>query len=204
MAHVWVEAYVAGKGWLTVDPSRWAINSDSIEKLGQRGLTRKISLLFDAFSYYWNLAVINYDLEGQLNLISRANFELKRQTFPTHLKHLLHYVLVPVIILAGLIGLKRRVAVSPEVRILRKFISLLRRLYGTEIDPTRGLHDLATGLHEPDVDRFISIYGAAIYHDRRLIPEEIRELNDIANNLSKRYKRRVSGRAKDTTGQSVT
>lgn len=204
MAHVWVEAYVAGKGWLTVDPSRWAVNSAITEKSGQIGLSRKIALLFDAFSYYWNLAVINYDLEGQLSLISRANFELKRQTFPTYLKHRVLYLLIPVLILAGMIGLKRRAGVTAEERILRKFISMLQRLYGIEIDPTRGLHELAASLHDPEVDRFIAIYGAAIYHDRRLIPGEIRELNEVADNLCKRYKRRLSGRAKGTSGHTLT
>jgi transglutaminase-like putative cysteine protease len=204
MAHVWVEAYVAGKGWLTVDPSGWAVNSAKLERSGQSGLIRKIVLLFDALSYYWNLTVINYDLEGQLSLISRANFELKRQTFPANLTHRVLYLLIPVLILAGMITLKRRAGVSREERILRDFISLLHRLYGMKIDPTRGLHELSTSLHDPDVDRFVAIYGAAIYHDRRLFPEEIRELHDVTDNLCKRHKKRLSGRDKGTSGHPST
>lgn len=183
MAHVWVEAFIAGKGWLTVDPSRWAVNSSVVGAAGKRGAARTISMMVDVLGYYWNLAVINYDLDRQLHLISTANSELKRLAVPAHLKRSLLWGLVLVLVAGLALCLSRRGRSVPEERILRFFLKRVRREYGIEPGPATGLHELAAILDDPAAGRFAEIYGNAVYRDRRLTPGEIGELKGLARGL---------------------
>lgn len=182
MAHVWVEALVAGKGWVTIDPSGWAANFTGAGE-GRKGVVRTISMALDAFSYYWNLAVINYDLERQMRLISGANIGLKRLSVPARLKQLVLPAVLLVLLIAVAPGFIRRGRRAPEERILRAFLGKVRREYGVEIGPETGLHGLAATLHDPSVDRFVGIYAAAVYSDRRLAPDELRQLRVLLKGI---------------------
>ena len=69
MAHVWVEVYLKGEGWVMVDPSKWAINAAGISQTQSQWSAKQLMMYLDFFGYYWNRAVITYDLEKQLNLL---------------------------------------------------------------------------------------------------------------------------------------
>lgn len=195
MAHVWVEAHLAGKGWVTLDPSVWAVNSAAIGENRERGAARSIAMTLDALGYYWNLAVINYDLERQLRVLSGAHGGLKRLAVPAQLKRLAPALLLLVFAVAGAVILLRRGRVTREERILRAFLRQVRREYGREAGPATGLHELAASLHDPRADRFAEIYGGALYRDRRLTPEQIRELKGLVRGLHNRAGRAIAGRA---------
>lgn len=184
MAHVWVEAFVRGKGWVTIDPSSWAVNFPGVGE-GRQGNARTISQLLDAYSYYWNMAVINYDLERQLRLVSGANAGLKRLTVPTRLLRILLSACVLTVAGAVVLHLIRRRRTAPEERILRAFLRRVQREHGVEIAPGTGLHGLVATLGDPYADRFVEIYAAALYTDRRLTPEELRQLRELVRMVRK-------------------
>lgn len=198
MAHVWVEAYLSGRGWVTIDPSRWAINFSGSGETGQRGFIRTITMALDALGYYWNLAVINYDLERQLRLVAGANSQLKRLAFPGRFDYRLLYALIPVIVVAGALRLIRWGRTGREERLLRLFLANVYRQYGKKIGAATGLHELAAELNDPCADRFVEIYCGTVYRDRSLTPAEIKHLKGLARGLRNREEKAVHIRAEES------
>ena len=76
-AHLWVEAWLEGKGWVTVDPSSFAANFAEARRAKSSPLLLRLRLMADTFNYYWNRAVITYDLESQFAAVSRAGAGLR-------------------------------------------------------------------------------------------------------------------------------
>ncbi len=64
-AHSWVEVYVAGRGWVTFDPTPpgAALPQSDVE-----GAMAFIRDLFEAVSQRWNQHVLGYDLQQQVSL----------------------------------------------------------------------------------------------------------------------------------------
>jgi hypothetical protein len=185
-AHVWVEAYLEGKGWVRVDPSRWAVNAGEVGASAKRGVFRSFLLAVDTVSYFWNRQVITYDLERQISLFNEAGQRLhgvKPSQVEGFLPKILGLVVIPLLILWGVRQLLRRP--STEERLVSAFIARLRGGYGIEATPDAGLRELTAGIDDPDVTRFVGIYSGAIYRDRRLAPEEVAELRGIIKNMKK-------------------
>ncbi len=65
-AHSWVEAYIAGRGWLTFDPTPpgAAIPQSEID-----GALASMRDFFEAISQRWNQHVVGYDLRQQATLL---------------------------------------------------------------------------------------------------------------------------------------
>ncbi len=74
-AHSWVEAWIAGRGWTTFDPTPPHPNA-SVE-----GLASRISLLLDAADQFWQNWVLSYDIERQIMLASRMQESGRRIRF---------------------------------------------------------------------------------------------------------------------------
>jgi hypothetical protein len=184
-AHVWVEAYLEGKGWVRVDPSRWAVNAGEIGTSAKRGVFRSLLLAVDTVTYFWNRQVITYDLERQISLFNEAGRRLHGVKPPRMegLPKILALVVIPLLILLGACLLLRRP--STEARLVSAFIARLRSGYGIEATADTGLRELTAGIEDPDVARFVEIHGGAIYRDRRLSPEEVAELRGIIKNMKK-------------------
>ncbi|HEY4359643.1 MAG TPA: DUF3488 and transglutaminase-like domain-containing protein [Bryobacteraceae bacterium] len=75
-AHSWVEAWIAGKGWTTFDPTP----ADS--RTVAPGLAGRVSLLLDAAGEFWQDWVLSYDLERQAALASRMQESSHNLRFP--------------------------------------------------------------------------------------------------------------------------
>ena len=74
-AHSWVEAWIAGRGWTTYDPTPPNTNPST-------SFATKLHLYLDAMQVFWQDWVLSYDVDRQLNLVgnleqSRHNFALK-------------------------------------------------------------------------------------------------------------------------------
>jgi len=178
-AHIWVEAWIEGSGWVRIDPSRLTENFGAISEGRGRSLQSRIAVYMDALSYYWNSAVINYDLERQISLVTTAGANLKQLSLPQVRSRTVIGSAVAAALVLGLILLARRKPLTSEEKVLRRFRRLLRRRYGVEIGPGSGLQSAVAPLGEPELERFVEIYSAAVYRDCPLSDEELRELKGI-------------------------
>ena len=182
-AHVWVEAYLDGKGWVTVDPSAWAVNFAGVGGAGERGIGHRLRMYLDSLSYFWNLTVINYDLERQMTLLNRAA-GLRHLSFSGHL-HLRPVLFSVLPLLAAIVFWRFRAwrRVGREERLLKALFSLVKQRYGIEWPPDRGLYDLAGKLNEPRITQFVGIYGGTVYRDRKLSRDEYVQLRSLLAEL---------------------
>src|SRR5262249_40426095 len=64
-AHAWVEAYFAGHGWVTFDPT------PASREPATQTLFGKLRLYLDALDITWQDWVVTYDLERQILLAGR-------------------------------------------------------------------------------------------------------------------------------------
>jgi len=179
MAHVWVEAFLAGKGWVTLDPTAWSLGF-----VRQQGVGERLRLYVDAIGFYWNKAVLTYDLDRQISLLRNAGSKARQLHLPTVTGKNLLTVVAWLMPLAGILAWLLWRPASREERLLRRFLAAVRQRYpgGEE---RAGLFELAEWTGDPLVREFAVIYGAALYGDRRLAPEELEQLRQIVGGLAK-------------------
>ena len=179
-AHVWVEAWLEGKGWLRIDPTRFAVNAQ--ELLGDQrgpGLALRLRMLFDALEYRWNRSVVTYDFDQQVRHLKAAGSRLQRLEQAVSRRHL--FLLLAIAGLAGLLYLFRnRLSVpwqSQEKRLVRRFRGLLLKRYGIDMAADNlGLIEAAKASNDPALLQAAELLGEALYGGRRLGPDEIRQL----------------------------
>ncbi len=177
MAHVWVEVFIDGKGWLRIDPSSFAVNSGAIWGVRQpAGLVKRLRMVLDSFDHAWNRSVITYDLERQIEVARHAGKWL--QAFRA--ERVLNSVFRPLMALAAVVGIalvltnRRRLLLSAQERLLRGFYRRVARDCGIQAQPgSVGLFELAEQSGNHRVRTFADIYAAAVYRDRRLTREEL-------------------------------
>jgi transglutaminase-like putative cysteine protease len=74
-AHSWVEAWIAGRGWTTFDPT------PPDPSAGVAGVMTRVSLFVDAAEQFWQEWVLSYDLDRQVVLASRMDESARRLRF---------------------------------------------------------------------------------------------------------------------------
>jgi protein-glutamine gamma-glutamyltransferase len=177
-AHVWVEVLIGGF-WQRHDPTRLALNASAAAFPGRR--LGSAGSVFDAISYYWNRTVINFDLAQQLELLRtpRLHFTGLRSTFDAQaLGRMALWLLAPMALLTlGAIFYRRRR--SPQQQLLRGLLRRVQRRYRGPLPPAIGLHQLAGRIDDERCWRFVELYGGAVYRDRPLTDEEVRQLREL-------------------------
>jgi len=73
-AHSWVEAWIAGHGWTTFDPTPFDTSSHS-------SILARVSMLLDTADQFWQDWVLSYDLDHQIALASRMEETSRRLSF---------------------------------------------------------------------------------------------------------------------------
>jgi hypothetical protein len=183
MAHVWVEAFIAGKGWVRVDPSSFAQNAGAVwGNTQKRSLSHRIRLIFDSLDHTWNSAVISYDLERQMAVAHTAGKRLQGVEVQTVLRSALRYLLVAAVAVGGYLILRYRKRLFPtrEERLLRAFYRRVRLNCSVTVERGRvGLLELADLSQDPQVRLFADIYSGAVYRDRRLTDDEFGQLRQM-------------------------
>jgi hypothetical protein len=180
MAHAWVEVFLEGTGWVRRDPSRFAAGFDGEVEARNQGLLKKIRLMADSLSYFWNQAVITYDLDKQLRLFNATGSAIRNLSFPSGLRQLVSVLLVAVLALAGFLFRKRRRGESREERMVRNFLRLVARRHPhITVTPSTGLLELAELTGDPQVRRFADVRYGALYRDRKLTESERKLLHGI-------------------------
>jgi protein-glutamine gamma-glutamyltransferase len=188
-AHVWVEAYIAGKGWVRTDPSRFATNAGAVWNQAKKlTLAARLRLLADALDYRWNRAIVTYDFERQTSQIRSAGEKLHRLEQAITMRWLIPLLLVCGVIVL-LVLLRSRFSWfwgSHEERLLRRFRQVLKKSFVRDfVIENRGLFEIAAASGDSRVQQFTSIYAAAVYQDKRLEPDQIRELNRLLREMEK-------------------
>jgi len=186
MAHVWVEVFINGQGWLRVDPSGFAQNADAVwGAAAPKSLSRKIRLLIDSLDHTWNSAVITYDFERQVAVANSVGRRLQGIDVSAFFKGALRYLIVAVGVLAVCLPLfyRRRLFPSREERLLRAFYRRVRRDCSLTVERGRvGLFELADLTGSARVRLFADIYAGVVYRDRRLSDDEYRRLRELIRN----------------------
>ncbi|QXE91150.1 transglutaminase TgpA family protein [Geomonas subterranea] len=178
MAHVWVEAYLDGVGWRTVDPSAWALGA--VRGTQAHGL----SMYIDMAGFYWDKAVVTYDLDKQLALVRNAGDKARDLRLPRGFGRGVLLALPALVPLALWVLWRRRRPPSIEARLLQRMLRILARRYPGEIQGGEGLFELSARLHDPHLARFVAVYGSALYHDRPLTRGEAAQLREILREAS--------------------
>lgn len=182
MAHVWVEAFIAGHGWLRIDPSSFAVNYGTILSARTSIVSMlRLRLLVDSLNHAWNRTVIPYDFEQQLDFANNIGRRFQVVGSAGAVRSIALYAAV-ISLLAGLAFLARRNMFfrSREERILRLFLQQAGQDSGSGAGRGRmGLFEIAQESGNEKMLQFVNIYAAAVYRDRSLTDEEYRQLRQI-------------------------
>jgi transglutaminase-like putative cysteine protease len=183
MAHVWVEAYIDGRGWVRVDPSSLARNAGEVWGVGkQRNPAMKFRLLLDSLDHTWNRAIVTYDFEQQAEIARNAGKSLQKLDAGKTAKAALPYLLLTAALAVALAVIVRRPGLftSWNERLLRRFYRLIERDCGIRAEPGRlGLFEAAGRSGSDRAREFAAIYAGALYRDRKLTSLEYARLRQI-------------------------
>lgn len=174
MAHVWVEVYLDGVGWVRRDPSGYAVGFVS----SQGASAHPLRLFADSLNYFWNRSIIAYDLDKQVSVYHQATGAVRRFS----LSPLLAWVLGGIVLVGGICWSFGRWGwpwgrMSREARLARAFRGRAARCCPAgSITPAMGLLELAEQVDTPQARQFAQIYCQAIYRDRPLTTQECRQL----------------------------
>jgi transglutaminase-like putative cysteine protease len=181
-AHVWVEAYITGQGWLRIDPSSFARNASAVWAPTGKSLLLKVRMTLDSLDHAWNRSVITYDFERQIDVARTVGTRLQGIEAGRIVKNSVPYLgSAFVILLVSLVVWKRKgLFLSREERLLRRFYRRLDQDCGIVVERGRaGLFEVAERTGNSDVRSFVDIYAGAVYRDRRLNEQEFGLLQNI-------------------------
>jgi len=179
MAHVWVEAYLDGVGWQLVDPTAWSVGATPTG-----GTVTGLRMYLDAVGFYWNKAVVTYDLEKQIALVKSAGGKARDFRFPDGVGKASAAPVLVLLTSVALVALYLRRPGTAQGRVLKRMLRAVERRYPGAAGGQEGLFELAARLNDPYLLEFVALYGSAIYSDRRLKADEMARLNEIIRELS--------------------
>jgi protein-glutamine gamma-glutamyltransferase len=185
-AHVWVEAFLEGRGWVRMDPTP---GSSGIPGRPQQGAIVKIKMLLDSINYYWNAMVIGYDFNKQITLFTDLSMALKYPALNPAVfkKLLLNSALILTLITALCLVCYRLAKIrTADKRIIADFLMILKR-YGYVRKECEGLEEFAIRISEPLLKekamRFVAEFQGIYYRDRRMGRDEIARLRRLLDEL---------------------
>jgi len=185
MAHVWVEAFVPGRGWLRIDPSQYAVNvATSLNDFSRHRIPSWRGMM-DSVEHFWAQAVLNFYLEQQVETLKSV-----RRT-ADNLQN--RYSLVQIAeVLAGVaagaagVWLWRRPRLTPTQRLVKRLREKAARCYGEPWGEERfGLSELAAGTGDPALEEFARIYQSRIFRDERLSEQERLRLRRLLGEIGR-------------------
>ena len=186
-AHVWVEAFIKGKGWVRYDPTP----SLSYQLTNRKSLS-KIELIFETINYYYINFVLNYDLKKQVALVRSVSKLAKIPNFKLFIdkKRALYFVsFVLLISLAGVLWFKYFLNVKrlkDEEKLMKDFLKILEEK-GYKKKETEGLEEFVSKIKDKKLKvealNFVKIFEKIYYKDEPFTKERLNELKNIINRL---------------------
>jgi len=180
-AHVWVEALNDEGEWVRIDPSRLAVNSEQAFSAAVTGRSY-LQNLADALFHSWTRRVLNYDVQQQFQLLREASGKLallRQITIP-----LLSVVVLLVVFffVVTFVWLQRRGTQGKGL--LHSYLRQVARCAGLKrLPPELGLYQLAALSGHPLCREFAECYGAVLYGEKRLAPDDRQRLREIVRQL---------------------
>ena len=186
-AHVWVEAFIKGKGWVRYDPTP----SLSYQLTNRKSLS-KIELIFETINYYYINFVLNYDLKKQVALVRSVSKLAKIPNFKLFIdkKKILYFVsFVLLISSAGILWFKYFLNVKKlkdEEKLMKDFLKILEEK-GYKKKETEGLEEFVSKIKDKKLKvealNFVKIFEKIYYKDKPFTKEKLNELKNIINRL---------------------
>ena len=181
-AHVWVEAYIDGSGWVRIDPSSFAVNAGDVWKAPvANSLKFRIRLALDSLNHSWNRSVISYDFEQQMNVARQVGSRLQGINPSKIVRSSVPYI-TGILLFGCLLFAAARASFfhSRERRILNRFLRTVECEFGiSKGGGGAGLFEIASAADNCHVSDFVAIYAGSLYHDRKLNDEEYLHLQRI-------------------------
>ena len=194
MAHVWVEVFLEKDGWVRKDPSVFAVDFAGAGAGGVDDFVARMRKITDSLSYYWNLTVISYDLEKQLQLFRSANSTMRKISFPTGNRFLFAALLGLCLLVAAGWGVLRIWVKSPEERVLRRFYRRIAKHYpSVSVSSSTGLMEIAQQTDDPLVREFAEVYCGSVYRDRRPSAGEMIRLRMLVRAMANSSRKDAKG-----------
>lgn len=184
-AHVWVEVWLSGKGWVMIDPSRFAVNYTESFSPKRSTYQLQLRLFLDSLAYHWNRLVINYDFESQLSAVSRAGAELQGFKTVKLEGRTIVKVIAGLLLLVGSFLFLTMKRLSPEERLLKHFKRIVLQKYGIDIPASSGLNEAVKSLDNQKIQEFVDRYCEALYRDRALKRDERAALEQLLKKIRK-------------------
>lgn len=188
-AHVWVEAYLQGSGWIRYDPTPPKAQNGQTEE--PRTVSSRIFLFLDILNYYWTLFIVNYDLEKQISFINSMSFGIREKGLSLKFSGKGAGFIALAILFFG-IGIMCILKVSAILRLpteRRILIAFLRKLekMGYKRQKGEGLEELVKRVKEERLREkayvFVREIEQIVYKDRELSGEKKQELKRLLRNL---------------------
>jgi protein-glutamine gamma-glutamyltransferase len=175
-AHVWVEAYIDGKGWTRLDPTPTI--AGSVAGTGPRSLLQNLGLLMDLINYYWNIMIIDYNLDKQVSIYIGVT-NLLKYSFSGSLSFkqivpgaALVFALIVLLVLARYHGLLRKTA---EKKLVNRFVARMLK-HGYQRMPHEGLEEFSGKVTDPVLRektmKFAASFDAVFYSRRKMTRED--------------------------------
>lgn len=184
-AHVWVEAYMNGLGWVRVDPT--PSSREVLIRRYQSGLFFKLRMALDVVNYFWNGFVIDYDLRKQFSLFMRLGQGIKSPGLDIDLsagkKSAGGYIVifVPVFLFVIIIYRILTKKTRAEIKMIRKFHKRMLR-YGYERSPSEGLDEFLLRIDDEGIrlkaSAFVADFNAIYYKDQGFTRARIKRLHE--------------------------
>lgn len=183
-AHVWVEAYIKGRGWVRVDPT--PASREVIIRSYQSGVFFKLGMALDVVNYFWNGFVIDYDLRKQFTLFMRLGQGIKNPGLDIDLsvgkKSAGSFIIILIPIILVLIITYRVIThkTPAEIKIIRKFHKRMRK-HGYERGHSEGLDEFLLRIDDEQIRRkaaaFVTDFNEIYYKDQGFTRPVIKSLS---------------------------
>ena len=192
-AHVWVETFIRGRGWVRMDPTPGGIGPFSSPT--GRSLMFRLSLFLDTVNYYWYAFVINYNFEKQWTILHtiRTVFSAPRKKLSFDGQYAAKTGIILLIIAGTALalfcgvtkGIRRR---PPEVKVLDRFLIRLEK-FGYQKQKSQGLEEFVGTIADENVRAksliFAREFEKLYYKDRHFSTQDVKDLRAIIRTVAR-------------------